>query len=163
MSQDAWSTQPVPPVQQQAEPPREILASFGQRVGAFVIDTLVLLPGYIASFIGGAMLESSDSVLGYVLLYGGFLGHLALFIWNSIIRQGRTGWSLGKQALGIRLVSIKDGRPIGAGASFLRQIVHILDALPCYLGYLWPIGDRKRQTFADKIMSTVVARQKKDA
>ena len=51
-----------------------------------------------------------------------------------------------------------DAAPIGPGRSFLRQVAHILDALPCYLGYLWPLWDSKRQTFADKIMTTVVVR-----
>jgi hypothetical protein len=34
-----------------------------------------------------------------------------------------------------------------------------LDSLACYVGWLWPIWDSKRQTFADKIMKTVVVRQ----
>ena len=42
-----------------------------------------------------------------------------------------------------------------------EQRQHVLDSLPCYLGYLWPLWDAKRQTFADKIMSTVVVEQKK--
>jgi len=40
--------------------------------------------------------------------------------------------------------------------SFLRQLVHILDSLACYIGWLWPLWDAKSQTFADKIMNTVV-------
>jgi hypothetical protein len=43
--------------------------------------------------------------------------------------------------------------------AFVRQICHILDALPCYLGFLWPLWDRKCQTFADKIMHTLVVNQ----
>ena len=31
----------------------------------------------------------------------------------------------------------------------------ILDAV-AYVGYLWPLWDDKRQTFADKIMRTIV-------
>ena len=30
------------------------------------------------------------------------------------------------------------------------------DSIPGYLGYLWPIWDSRKQTFADKIMSTFV-------
>jgi hypothetical protein len=41
------------------------------------------------------------------------------------------------------------------------MLAHILDSLPCYLGYLWPLWDAKRQTFADKVMGTVVIEQKK--
>ena len=32
---------------------------------------------------------------------------------------------------------------------------HILDALT-YVGFLWPLWDAKRQTFADMLMRTVV-------
>ena len=50
------------------------------------------------------------------------------------------------------------GQPIGGGMSFVRQLLHIVDGLPCYIGYLWPLWDDKRQTFSDKIMTTVVVR-----
>ena len=79
----------------------------------------------------------------------------------DVFRQGRTGWSSGKQALGIRLVAEDSGEPMGAGMCFVRQVVHVVDALACYLGYLWPLWDAKRQTFADKIMSTVVVQQRR--
>lgn len=39
--------------------------------------------------------------------------------------------------------------------SIVRQLAHVLDTLICYLGYLFPLWDAKRQTFADKLMSTV--------
>ena len=39
--------------------------------------------------------------------------------------------------------------------AFLRDLVHILDGV-AYVGYLWPLWDDKRQTFADKIMRTIV-------
>jgi len=32
---------------------------------------------------------------------------------------------------------------------------HIIDGLICNIGYLFPLWDAKRQTIADKIMSTV--------
>ena len=48
------------------------------------------------------------------------------------------------------------GPPIGAGLAFVRYLLNIVNALPCYLGYLWPLWDSHRQTFADKIMSTYV-------
>jgi uncharacterized RDD family membrane protein YckC len=81
---------------------------------------------------------------------------IAFWVWNVCIRQGRTGYSLGKTALGTKLISEHTGQPIGPGMSFVRQLAHLLDGLVCYLGYLWPLWDRKRQTFADKIVSTVV-------
>ncbi len=42
--------------------------------------------------------------------------------------------------------------------TFVRQIAHVLDFLPCFLGYLWPAWDREKRTFADMIMETRVHR-----
>jgi hypothetical protein len=53
------------------------------------------------------------------------------------------------------LVNVEQ-QPIGGGMCFLRSILHIVDTIPCYLGYLWPIWDGRKQTFSDKIMSTYV-------
>ena len=51
--------------------------------------------------------------------------------------------------------SEKTGQPIGFGLSIVRQLAHIVDAIICYIGYLFPLWDAKRQTLADKIMTTV--------
>ena len=80
-------------------------------------------------------------------------------IWNQIIRQGRTGSSLGKQWVGIRVIREDYGQPLGGWLTFGRSLLHILDGLPCYLGYLWPLWDAKRQTFADKLVHSVVLHQ----
>ena len=45
--------------------------------------------------------------------------------------------------------------------AFVRQLAHILDGIPCYIGYLWPLWDAKRQTFADKVIGTYVIDQPK--
>lgn len=58
--------------------------------------------------------------------------------------------------VGLRLISEATGEPIGAGMAFVRDICHILDSLACYIGFLFPLWDAKRQTFADKIIHTVV-------
>ena len=71
--------------------------------------------------------------------------------------MGRTGQSWGKQVLNLRLVRMADGQPMGGGMAFVRDLVHILDGLLCYIGFLWPLWDARRQTlFGDKIMNTVV-------
>ena len=44
----------------------------------------------------------------------------------------------------------------GAGAGIGRKFVHILDSIICFLGWFLPLVDSKRQTIADKVMSTYV-------
>jgi uncharacterized RDD family membrane protein YckC len=75
--------------------------------------------------------------------------------YNRWLVAGRTGQSMGKRVLKTKLVAEVNGQPIGAVNAFLRDLLHILDGA-AYIGYLWPLWDTKRQTFADMIMKTVV-------
>ena len=54
-----------------------------------------------------------------------------------------------------KVVSEKTWQPIGFGMSIVRQIAHFVDAAICYIGFFFPLWDPKRQTLADKIMTTV--------
>jgi uncharacterized RDD family membrane protein YckC len=83
---------------------------------------------------------------------------LASMIWvayNRWMIAGRTGQSLGKRVTKIRLLGEASDAPIGPGNACIRDLVHLLDALTI-VGYLWPRWDDRRQTFADKIMKTIV-------
>ena len=146
-------------------------AGWFTRVGAYLVDYicggLAALPaivGYVILLVntetttnpdGTTTTDYSGSIaLPLVLILVGAVTGIAFFVWNICIRQGRTGASVGKSVLAIRLVN-SDLQPIGAGWSFLRYLLHILDGI-CYIGYLWPIWDSRKQTFADKIMNTFV-------
>ncbi|MFF7635304.1 RDD family protein [Kitasatospora sp. NPDC008050] len=76
----------------------------------------------------------------------------------QIYREGATGRTIGKRLLNIRVVGAADGRPVGFGRALARRACHILDGLACYIGYLWPLWDARKQTFADKVMNTVVVK-----
>ncbi len=84
-----------------------------------------------------------------------WLAALGWVLYNAWL-QGERGQSIGKQQAGITLVSQETGRFIGGGMGIARYFVHILDSIPCYVGFLWPLWDPMRQTFADKIVKTVV-------
>ncbi len=77
------------------------------------------------------------------------------FFWNFCYRQGKTGQSIGKSALKFMVINEKTWQPIGFWLSLVRQIAHYGDQIICYIGYLLPLWDDKRQTLADKLMSTV--------
>ncbi len=97
--------------------------------------------------------EPSD--LFTIVALSAFLIMAVYFFWNFCYRQGKTGQSIGKSVLKFKVISEKTWQPIGFWPSFLRQVAHYVDQLICYLGYLFPLWDDKRQTIADKIMSTV--------
>jgi uncharacterized RDD family membrane protein YckC len=126
--------------------PSASYANWAQRVGAYLID---VVPAFIVEIIGAASHSS-------VLIFLGFLIGLGITIYNRWIQAGKTGQSWGKKALGLKLMGESTGQPIGAGMAFARDICHILDSLACYIGWLFPLWDSKRQTFADKILNTVV-------
>ncbi len=162
-------------------PMRVTLASWGRRVLGYLVDAFVgtvasipLILGYVMLFgeldyqtdaAGNTTLGPDSSVsmptIGMLILGGAIT--LAFNIYNTIIRQGRTGYSFGKEAVGIRLVKESTGQPMGAGLCFVRQLAHYIDSLVCYLGWLWPLWDSRNQTIADKIMGTVVVIQSADS
>lgn len=153
-----------PSYQQYAAPPPNPYAHWGYRVGAYLLDSLLLAPAYFAMNIGLTLWDDptfseQTQDIGLVVALLAAAAMTGFGIWNQIIRQGRTGSSLGKQWVGIAVISERTGTPIGGWSTFGRSLLHILDALPCGLGYLWPLWDDKRQTFADKIMGTIVVRR----
>ncbi len=75
-----------------------------------------------------------------------------------IAKEGSTGQTPGKKALKIRVVREATGQPLGFGMAFVRKLCHAVDGPLCGLGYWWPLWDEKSQTFADKIVGSVVVR-----
>jgi uncharacterized RDD family membrane protein YckC len=129
------------------------LAGFGARSVSFLIDTVVpwLLLGVLI-FVGAA---ADMLVLSLVLFAFGYLGVFAFTTWNSCYRQGTTGQSIGRRVAGTRLVKIETGEPVGFAVALLRHVCHMVEF---GIGLLWPLWDRQRQTFADKLVGTVVVR-----
>jgi uncharacterized RDD family membrane protein YckC len=103
----------------------------------------------------GEFCATGASTLGQLSVAVCWLLSIAYIIWNYGYRQGTTGSSIGKSILKFKVVSEKTGQPIGFGLSIVRQLAHLIDGAICYIGYLFPLWDAKRQTIADKIMTTI--------
>lgn len=131
-----------------------LIATYGQRVGGFLID--VGIPGGLLAVVLIAAMSTKDVMVIGLVYPGAALVGLAFLLWNTGYLQGRTGQSLGKRVLGTRLVAMSTGEPVGFGRAVGRQLAHLLDGLPLLLGYLWPLWDEQGQTFADKVCSTLV-------
>ena len=141
-----------PPGGAQAGPPGTY-ANWVQRVAALLIDRAPVLGALIVMFILDAIIQNG---VFFVLLYLLFIvGSIGWEVYNRFMVMGATGQSLGKRVMNIKLVSESTGQPIGAGQAFLREICHIVDGF-CFVGYLFPLWDPKAQTFADKILTTIV-------
>lgn len=149
--------------------PQEAYTSWLTRVGAYFIDLLPILLVYgIPSMIAGSTAKKecittsagfactvTPSSAGALLMFVGWAAALGYGIWNFGYRQGVTGSSIGKSAMKFKVVSEATGQPIGFGMSIVRQLAHIIDGAILCIGYLFPLWDAKRQTLADKIMTTV--------
>ncbi len=129
-----------------AAQPTSYYADWLHRVGAYLID---VIPIAILIIIGAATRNAAVDLLFLIVA-------IAVNGYNRWYVSGKTGQSWGKKVLNIKLVSEESGQPIGTGMSFLRDICHFVDSVICYIGYLWPLWDAKRQTLADKIVKTIV-------
>lgn len=144
-------------------------ASWLRRVGAALIDLAVVVVFVVLAYVidgpvvvapsldprTGQVVPGTPSGGGVVYWTVLLLG-LAVVGYNRWVQAGDTGFTWGRRVLGVRLVGAATGAPVGAGRAFLRDLAHLVDALICYLGFLFPLWDAKRQTLADKLARTVV-------
>ncbi len=123
------------------------------RVGAYLIDAAPIIAVWIVfEILAVAVGSVAFAVILYLLAAVGSIGY---GVWNRWILGGQ-GQTIGKKQLKIKLVSEETGEPIGTLNAFIRDICHIVDEVICYVGFLFPLWDPKRQTLADKIMKTIV-------
>ena len=64
----------------------------------------------------------------------------------------------GMKATGITVVDADTGQPISAARAFGWYLAHVFSQFFCYLGYLWMLWDKRKQTWHDKIAGTVVVK-----
>jgi Mce-associated membrane protein len=73
----------------------------------------------------------------------------------AVVMQTYLGATPGKLVMGLTVVRVADARPVGLLRTVGRWLLHILDAI-FLIGFLRPLWNADRQTFADSLMSTVV-------
>jgi len=119
-------------------------AGFWRRFAAAFLDGLIL---GVIGFIGGVILGSDNAANVAGLLLG-----IAYYTYL----EGSTGQTLGKKALGIRVIDLKGGGSIGYGRAFIRYIGRFVSGIVLLLGYLWMLWDKEKQTWHDKFANSVV-------
>jgi hypothetical protein len=133
--------------------PYAIIVGIGYGIEAATQETVCVSDS--SEYNLGDFCTTGNSTLGVTAFLISVVIGLAYIVWTYGYRQGTTGSSIGKSILKFKVVSENTWQPIGFGLSIVRQIAHFVDAIICYIGYLFPLWDPKRQTLADKIMSTV--------
>ena len=184
-SQPPYAYRPLPPVP--LSPGGAPLADFGTRLLAYLIDTAVMtgvlmvfaVPAFIVVFVSmsdnitsidpyGAQPDPADVFGGFFLPF--LLVELGLFVvmlvlyyiyYVEIIR--RTGQSIGKKAMKIRIVPLDPAETLTRGHLVKRYLIEfiggVLIPLFSYLDGLWQLWDKPyQQALHDKVAKTVVVR-----
>ena len=128
-------------------------ASFWRRLGAFTLDEMILVSAagipalYLAVIVAGQ--------LYYVLFpWIAFVPVGAYFI----VGNGKGG-TFGKRALGLRVRDAGRDEQIGVGRGLVRYLVWLVGLYSFWLGWLWMIWDKQKQTWHDKAANSIVVRQ----
>ena len=132
-------------------------ASWGYRVGAYLVDLGVVLGAVFAvAFLGGMLGWSDDTAITAAILAG-----IGVWVLDTAVVVGMTGGqSLGKRLAGTRIVHER-GTPIGFGVGFLRDtICRLLYFIPLIgiVDSFMPLGG-DHQSLRDKMVSTYVVRE----
>lgn len=156
-------------------------ASFWARVGALIIDGLVMLLIAAIPVIAGIALivnsvdtntfDNSTEVTNGGALAGGIvliiIGWILALLYEPLMtaRKGaHNGQTLGRQAAGIRITNLQGG-PITTGQAWgrflFKQFVvngigSFTGGLASLLNYLWMLWDSNKQCWHDKIANTLV-------
>jgi Mce-associated membrane protein len=131
------------------------LAAWHIRAGALAIDvapgvavmaTMALTAKALAVPLHSTWFWLCVSLIGIVFL---------LIAVNRLLLPTITGWSLGRAVCSIRVIR-DDGQAVGPWRLLLRDLAHLLDTVSVFVGWLWPLWDPRRRTFADLLLHTEV-------
>jgi Mce-associated membrane protein len=143
----------APPDSAAADPGSEQRASWLARAGAFAIDVLFGV-AVISTMALLALTAPQRGWLWWVFTFAAAVTLLLMAV-NRLLLPTITGWSLGRALFGIA-VRTGSGSPVGVWRLLLRDVAHLLDTAALFVGWLWPLWDRRRRTFADLLMRTEV-------
>jgi uncharacterized RDD family membrane protein YckC len=158
-----------PPV---AAPTSGRLAGYGQRLGGWLLDWVIVWVGSIAvlALAGGFFhthqtIHTNNRVTFSSASFGihswGLLVVAAVVVGYGTLLCGSTrGQTLGMMAVGVRVVDGASGEPIGywraLGRALIEYVLALAFFLPWVLDMLFPLWDSKNQTLHDKAMGSVV-------
>jgi Mce-associated membrane protein len=128
-------------------------ASWLARVGAFAVDVLLGV-AVLATMALLAMTATWRGWLWWVFAAVAVLTLLLMAV-NRLLVPTITGWSLGRALFGIAVRTPK-GAPVGVLRLLIRDFAHLLDTAALLIGWLWPLWDSRRRTFADLLLRTEV-------
>lgn len=151
MTADAPTTTPA------AAPPEKVT---GRRIVAALIDGLLLTAVFVGLAAATGNAEAEDGTFSVSLTGVPFLVFLLVFLGYYVLLESRTGQTLGKRIMGIRVVAEQGGGAPSTGQALGRTLLRIVDGLPVlYLVGLVAVAvTRKDQRVGDMAANTLVVR-----
>jgi uncharacterized RDD family membrane protein YckC len=136
-------------------------ASWGRRAAAFLVDTLLTWVVIVAAFgLAFAVMAVNEDLGASLFIPAVLLAIVGPFVYYTWL-TGKTGQTIGKRALGIRVRHQTEDRNISYGAAFGRYAITIPFGffwIPLLIDYLFPLWDKQNQTLHDKVASSIVVR-----
>ena len=145
-------------------------AGFWVRLGAIVIDIVVLLLIYVilsklATLVVSFSIANTFGSLSWDLdllkeLFQNPLILLAALVIKIAYFVGFWAWrgqTPGKMLLGIKVIRT-DSSPLTLGHAFLRYLGYVASALTFCIGFIWVAFDERKQGLHDKIADTYVVK-----
>lgn len=132
-----------------------------------LVALLAAIPGVILIILGLDDCDQSNNEItcdlqgsDAGLIAGGvgliLVGVLAVMLWY-VRSLGKTGQTIGRKAVGIKVVRSATQQPLGFGAALGRTLfAGVFSSAIFYLGYLWMLWDDKNQTWHDKVVDSIV-------
>ena len=147
------------------------LAGWGARVGATLLDGLILVVPVIVLVVIIVGVAAGSDVGAVVVGIVGFLAYIlaALFYAPVLMARGgeNNGQTWGKQIVGIRVVR-DSGQPFDLGAGLVREFLvknllfgvvgGFFLSIPTLVDWLWPLWDDQNRALHDMVVSTHVMR-----
>ena len=139
------------------------LASWGRRLAALLVDVIVLVVAISVALVAAGMpadelrdrVENGETLLIIVLF---LIPEAIYYTWMV----GSRSQTVGKMALGIKIVDAESRAPIGYLRAFRRWLstaaLRALFWIPAIVDHLWPLRDRRNQALHDKFARSVVVR-----
>lgn len=138
---------------QLAQAPALQYAGVGIRFLALLIDAVII--GVVSAIINGVAAATQSSLV--MTLAGIVIAVLALLYFIGM--EATQGATLGKMALGLRVVKSDGSSPIDWPTSLIRNLLRIIDGLFAYLvGAIIIWNSPLKQRLGDKVAHTLVVR-----
>jgi uncharacterized RDD family membrane protein YckC len=167
-----WSVAPTIAPGTLVTPSGTPYASWGIRLGGFLIDAVILY--VVQLIIGGALRHNNTLRLHYTMHpNNGNIRHVSVsflvfiiiavvFLIYGTVMIGTRGQTVGMMAVGVKAIRA-DGGAVHMAQALGRSVLQLImsyTVVLILLSDLWPLWDQKRQTLHDKAAGTVVIRSR---